>query len=289
MKIKEITRYRADVERLLVDSIRMTMELEQRWGITGGWEAAHAQVDLDAHPVDGARIEAALLLRKAKLHTLAAIHANKKNNLHSFAVQMRPALECIGLIVFLVRNLVIVGKERGLHSILDYEDSVGYYHLSSTIGKYVTKSDISNLMSSAAAKAAESVGVPKIRTKKAKKRRFTQNDKVSLLAGGNNWYDHLSRYFVHGDGDWTGDPMNGSVTSTDTALDDLAFATIMDYLANQVTVMNAYAAWYPVNGIIDDDWLDRTVACWREVVERSNDLKNELIAALNEDRVTVEV
>ena len=289
MKIKEITRYRADVERLLVDSIRMTMELERHWGITGGWKVARTQVDLDAHRVDGARIEAALLLRKARLHTLAAINANKRNNLHSFAVQMRPALECIGLIVFLVRNLALVEKERGLHSILDYEDSTGYYQLSSTIGKFASRRDISNVMSSAHAKAAASVGVPRIRTKKAKKRRFTQYDKVSVLADGNCWYDHLSRYFVHGDADWTGDPMEGGVMSIGTALDDLAFATMMNYLANQVTIMNAFAAWYPVNGTTDDDWLDRTMLFQREVAEKSNDLKNELIAALDEDRVTVEV
>ena len=77
--------------------------------------------------------------------------------------------------------------------------------------------------------------------------------------------------------------------SIGTALDDLAFATMMNYLANQVTVMNAYAAWYPVNGKTSDDWLDRTVSFRREVAEKSNDLKNELIAALDENRVTVEV
>lgn len=289
MKIREVTRYRTDVERLLVDSIRMTMELEQHWGITGGWKMALSQVDLDAHPIDGARIEGALLLRKAKLHTLAAIHANKKNNLHSLAVQMRPALECIGLIVFLVHNLVIVGKERGIHPVLDYEESIGYYYLNRVLGQYVGPSDFSNIVSSADAKAAAAVRVPKIRTEKAKKRRFTQKDKVSLLAGGNCWYDHLSRYFVHGDADWTGSLMKGGVVSVDTTFDDLAFATMMSYLADQVTVMNAYAAWYAVNGKAENDWLDRTVAFRRNVVEKSNELKNKLIAALDEHRATVEV
>ena len=47
------------------------------------------------------------LLRKARIHTVAALRANETSNLHSLAVQMRPVLECAGQVVFRFRTLFI--------------------------------------------------------------------------------------------------------------------------------------------------------------------------------------
>ena len=64
--------------------------------VTGGWREATARIDVDADPTATLRIVGALLLCKARIHTVAVLRANETSNLHSLAVQMRPVLECAG-------------------------------------------------------------------------------------------------------------------------------------------------------------------------------------------------
>jgi len=102
--VVEVARYRAGTASLLAKSIAMTGELERRFGVDGeSWEAS-SQSDLENDPAIPLRAECALLLRKARLHSAAALRANAANNSHSLAVQMRPVLECAGQVVFLIDN-----------------------------------------------------------------------------------------------------------------------------------------------------------------------------------------
>ena len=85
---------------LLAKAVAVTRKLERRLDVTGGWREATARIDLDADPAAAVRIIGALLLRKARIHTVAVLRANETSNLHSLAVQMRPVLECAGQVVF---------------------------------------------------------------------------------------------------------------------------------------------------------------------------------------------
>lgn len=93
----EIAHYRAETARLLERAVARTREFERWLDVTGGWVEATEKIDLDADPTATFRIMSALLLRKARLHTVAVLRANETNNLHSLAVQIRPVLECAGL------------------------------------------------------------------------------------------------------------------------------------------------------------------------------------------------
>ena len=103
----EVAQYRAGVANLLAKSVAMTGRLERRLA---------AQLDLDADPTAHGRIMYALLLRKARLHTVAVLRANETNNVHSLAAQMRPVLECAGQVVFYFHNLIIApDREHALN------------------------------------------------------------------------------------------------------------------------------------------------------------------------------
>ena len=69
---------------------------------TAGSETRHPCLDgnvrteFERDPFHVFRVEATLLMRKARHYVIAALVANRDSNLHSLAVQMRPALECAG-------------------------------------------------------------------------------------------------------------------------------------------------------------------------------------------------
>ena len=59
----------------------------------------------------------------------------------------------------------------------------------------------------------------------------------------------MSQHFCHGSrADWRGHSWQGGVSSMSTVRDEFTFAGLMDYLVNQVAVMNAYATLCPVEG-----------------------------------------
>lgn len=283
--IGEIARYRTGMADLLAKSVAMTRDIETLLGVTGGWEEATAQIDLDAYPTDSLRIECALLLRKARLHSVAVQHANKASNLHSLAVQMRPVLECAGQVVFLVHNLLIVGRDRGLNPILDYGDATAYRHIIGATEGRVGHDDLLEMIASAEAKASEAVGVPRIRTEKPKRTSLRQADKIATLAEGNSWYDYLSERFCHGKADWRGLSWKGGVVSMNTGQDEFTFAAHMDFLVRQVAVMNAYAALCPVAGNyqhgFQHGWVDATLANLHEVQEASKALRDAVVAVFS--------
>ena len=240
----EVARYRVGVARLLGKAIKATGEIEQSLGVTigtGEWEAMSARADLEDDPTGTYRITCALLLRKARLHTVAALHANETGNLHSLAVQMRPVLECAGQVVFVFHNLMIKPK-GGQNALLDYIDADAYRTvIGATKGK-VGHKELLKMISEAAAEADASVGLPKPEPRRW--RSLKQADKVVTLVDGRRWYDHLSQYFCHGRAEWRGRPWRGGVT----AQDEFSLAALMDYLVHQVAVMNAYAVLWSVEG-----------------------------------------
>jgi len=111
---------------LLAKAVETTRALEQRLGVTGGWPEASARTDFSADPATAIRISGALLLRKARIHTVAVLRANETSNLHSLAVHMRPVLECAGQVVFLFQNTIIapdllMSRERAAEVVGDLQ------------------------------------------------------------------------------------------------------------------------------------------------------------------------
>ena len=62
---------------LLTEAVALTRKLERRLNVAGGWPEASQGIDFDADPAAGVRIMAALLLRKARIHTVAVLRANE--------------------------------------------------------------------------------------------------------------------------------------------------------------------------------------------------------------------
>ena len=275
----EIARCRAGVAELLTEAVAMTRQLERRLDVTGGWQEVSAEIDFNADPTGGLRIEAALLLRKARIHTVAALRANENSNLHSLAVQMRLVLECAGQVVFRFRTLfiapdVLMTPERAA-AILGTRVNADFYQTlrRGTKGR-ISPKKLREMAIKAEAAAAEEFGVAK--PKRQKTWSLNQADKVVPLDGGRAWYNYLSEHFSHGRvTDWRGLSWRGGVMSIDRVEDELAFMALMSYLVEQVAHMNAAAALCPAAGDAGDHWerwVEPALAQVRDVRESSKRL-----------------
>ena len=96
--------------------------------------------------------------------------------------------------------------------------------------------------------------------RRSKNHQLRHIDKVAELVGGESWYRYLSDYFCHGNPAGVGDTWYGGVVSVNTARDEVACAGMMDYLANQMAVMIAYAAMYPTDGQVDEIRVNNALA-----------------------------
>ena len=259
----DISHCRARMAELLTEAVAMTHKLERRLDMTDGRPEGVVCTNPDADPTATNRNMSALLLRKARIHTTAVLQANETSNLHSLAVQMRPILECAGQLVFLHHNLIIapdlqMPRERTIEMVGNRMDADHYQTLLRITRGKISRDELRRVEREAQEAAAVAAGAAK--PKQNKRRRYTHMDKVEVLKGGRNWYNYLSKYFVHGNvDDWKGLSARGGVITMDTVQDEFAFAGFMDYLMSQVALMNAYAALFPVDGDTDL-WMERTMA-----------------------------
>lgn len=286
----DVARYRADIAKLLTETVETTRKIERRLDVSGGWDEATAQIDLDADPGATFRISGALLLRKARIHTDAVLRANETNNLHSLAVQMRPILECAGQVVFIFQNTMIapdflMSRERAVEVFGNRLDADHFQTLRRITRGQVSPEELREVEAQAQEAAAASVGAPK--PKRRKERRFNQVDKVATLAGGSDWYRYLSEHFSHGRvADWKGVSWRGGVMSIDRVEDEFVFLGLMSYLVVQVASMNAAAALCPVEGEVNhcwEEWVEPALAQLNDVRESSKALMDAARAALREE------
>ncbi len=288
----EVARHRAGMARLLAETIEATGEIEQ-WldievesgesrSLTEVWlgktqeDLASAKPVLEDDPVRIFRIICTLLLRKARLHILAVLQANETNNVHSLAVQARPVLECAGQVAFIFHHLIIapdvqMESERAMSVVTGYMDADIYQTIIRASRGNVGHDELLQMISDAAEEAAMSLGTPLPERRKGK--RLRQADKVAMLSGGKNWYDHLSEYFCHGNANWTGPSWQGGVSSMDMT-HELTCVGLMYYLVDQVAVMNAYAFICPVVGDAVDVRAEAALARLSKVREDSATLWN---------------
>ena len=201
-------RCRADMAKLLTRAVAMTRQLERWLDVTGGWQEATVRIDLDADPTAVFRIVCALLLRKARIHTVAVLRANETSNLHSLAVQMRPILECAGQVVFFFQNTIIAPNllmtpDRATEVVGHRLNADHYQTLRRRTKGTINREELFEIEVEAQEAAAAFVGANK--PKRRKGRSLHQADKVATLAGGREWYDYLSQHFSHGNvADWRG-------------------------------------------------------------------------------------
>ena len=266
----DVARCRASMAKLLTKTVEMTCKLERRLDVTGGWREATAEIDIDADPAATLRIVGALLLRKARIHTVAVLRANETRNLHSLAVQMRPVLECAGQVVFFFQNAIIApNAEKFGHRVnMDHYQTL----IRRTKGK-IKAEELREVETQAQEAAAAFVGATK---PKRRKGRLTMTDQVATLAKGPEWYRYLSKHFSHGRmADWRGLSWRGGVISIDTVEDEFAFLSLMSYLVDQVALLNAAAALCPVEKDENhqwQEWVEPTLAQLSDVRESSKKL-----------------
>ena len=285
-----VTRYRAGMASLLAKSVIMTHDLERQLDADEGGREETMRAEPDADPWPSYQISCALLLRKARLHTFAALGANKNNNLHSLAVQMRPVLECAGQVVFIFHNLVVAPKlatdpKRASNAIHDYWNADYYRTVISASKGESGHNELLREIWKLEDDAAVSVGaIPRPDAKKRKGRGLKQIDKVATLSGGSRWYNHLSEYFCHGRGDFRGALWQGGVVATPTVQGEFAFAGFMDYLAEQVAIMNVHAALCPGTGDDGQARLEATVEQLQKLREGSKALRDPVVSAFLQRR-----
>ena len=227
----EVTRYRAEMAAVLKGQVAEVGKIKGLLGVKVGDDASE-RAFLEDVPLGLFRLHCALLLHKARMHMVAVLDANKSNNLHSLAVQMRPVLECAGQVV-LVIHTVYFEPER-VREVDDYFER-------DYLGTFIraTKGEMGHeqLLAQISETRKEFDKEPLVKARSLK-----QEDKVATLYGGKDWYRLLSDKFSHGRVDWIEGSWQGGVCSNNTVQDNYAFAAFMDYLVNQVALMNAYAA-----------------------------------------------
>ena len=147
------------------------------------------QAKFDEDPMMPFRRMSYLLIAKARLHVFAALSANKSSNIHSLAVQMRPALECAGQVVSLFKDLF--GKYPRAESTIRRHLDVDYYQTVVRVSR--GQIDHDELLKQI------SVANPMRKEPLRKIMRFRESEKVRDLEFGGNWYDYLSNCFYHSD------------------------------------------------------------------------------------------
>ncbi len=243
---------------LLTEAVEMTRKLERRLDVTSVWDEATMRIDDDADPVAALRVQGGLLLRKARIHTVAVLRANETNNLHSLAVQMRPVLECAGQVVFIFKNSIIapgflMSREKAAVTLGRRINADSYQTLVRRTKGQINPKELRESAFRAQADAAAAAGAAKPRRQKSWS--LNQADKVASLVNGREWYKYLSDHFTHGKlADWKGLSLRGGVMSIDRVADEFAFLRLMSYLVEQVACMNAAAVLCPVAEDAGDQW-----------------------------------
>ena len=172
--------------------------------------------------------ECAILLKKAHLHVVAALSANRDGNLHSLAVHMRVVLECaMWLMEF--ANAAYHGTEEQLTKILNRTERDFYDTTRRMSRGGIDENELQKMI--------DMVRDTSI-VKGKKPTRVTITDKVSQMVQGKSWYDHISQHFCcTPKSDLDGPSFLGGVLSANTEKDNLAFAMFLDYLCWQANMM----------------------------------------------------
>ena len=266
----EVRLYRSGMASLLAKLVEAVGETE-RW-----LDVAVERVEASSLAVPGDdpslpfRMMGTALLRKAKIHMVAMLRANQNGNVHSLAVQMRPVLECAGQVVLVFHNKFIE-PERGVSVVRGYLNADYYRTVIGLMEGDGRHEQMLTQLSEVSGMSEEELG---------KGRSLRQEDKVAPLVWGKEWYRYLSNCFCHGKADWRGHSIQGGVSSINTVQDDFTLAGMMDYLVNQVAVMNAYAALCPAVEGVEQARVEATLTQLHEVRAATKALRDGVRLAI---------
>ncbi|MXZ28673.1 MAG: hypothetical protein F4Y72_10285 [Gammaproteobacteria bacterium] len=218
-----------------------------------------------------------LLLKKACLHITAALRANQTSNMHSLAAQMRPALECAGQVVSTMKDL-FDQSSKGKSAVLRRANA-DYYHTMTRLAR--GQIDPRELLADIARIQAANDDTDRT------KGRFDVRETVKDLEFGGEWYDHLSRCFYHSDlAALKTYSYYGGVRSNNSVNDQIAFATLLDYLTNQVLVMILNAAMCPPETAAKKQCYERAVALIEEKRKTLDSCRDALVMRVQQTDAT---
>ena len=228
----EIAKHRRATARVLYFSLAHMKQILDALEVAN-YTDDHIRSAVEREPIAIFHITAHMFTKKARFHVIAALRANDSSNIHSMAVQIRVALECAGQVIFFVRSF-IKGGQQNADALSRYFNTDFYAFVSRTARGQFSHDQILTMMSEADPDAPE----PLERTKSQK-----VTDAVQALDFGPRWYAHLSKRFFHPRlSDLKKSAGMGGVTSNVSIMDQLAFATFLDYLAEQIALMNVHSA-----------------------------------------------
>ena len=267
MTESEAARYRVGVAELLRASLAQTGHIEQGLGVSAGARES-AEAALEDEPTGVFRVMCAMLLRKARLHGIAVLRANDHSNAHSLGVQMRPVLECAGQVVLTFRDLMIE-TERAEETVGGYLNADFYQTVIRETKGGVGHDQLLESISEAGGNREDGSG---------RRGRLKHIDKVVSLQGGADWWRHLSRCFCHANPETLrGDLWQGGVRSINAQRDVLAFGALLDYLVEQVAVMNAHAVLCPNEAGAPFGQVDDALERLRHVRAAAAELREEVL------------
>ena len=231
------------------------------------------QAEFDDDPAIAFRKMSYLLIAKARLHVFAALCANKSSNIHSLAVQMRPALECAGQVVSIFKDLF--GKDPGAENRISKYVNADYYQTIIRLSRgQINHNEILKQINAA---------VPTWTQPVRKIKSLNEAEKVKDLEFGDNWYRHLSGCFFHSDLPALKDHSYfGGVSSCNTMYDDYGFAALLDYLAHQMMVMVMYVAVCPDDSLQKDKRFDSAVELLRKKKAVSEGFRRKLMSMVGQ-------
>ncbi len=178
--------------------------------------------------------EDSLLITKAHIHLLTAQYANKKDNIHSLAIHLRVVLECAGQIARKVHNIASKNPNESSIRLSEYQIVMSRmtWHIPNLEDKKVHLSSIRDTVADLHADFASFMNVNVPITK------WRYSETVNHLEFGNNWYNHISKYFCHSDiKDLKSTSYTGGVLTNNLPFDIYMFAFLLDYLVHQSLVM----------------------------------------------------
>ena len=242
---KLVSEYRSAMAGFL----KSTLPLMRR---ATGSQTDHSRLDentiaeYERDPFRVFQVQAAVLMRNARLHVFAVLVANRDSNLHSLAVQMRPALECAGQVVSVFHNLLI---ERDSNAIGQYINADYFQTMQRLSSGQIDRGYLLEAIAKADPEGS-----------RRKPKRLLQSAKVRSLEGGPGMYGYLSLFHHPTLDTLRGPSCTGGVRSNNTLPDQLAFAIMLDYLAHQMLVMIAYAALSPTTDLSTDPFIAKVFA-----------------------------
>ena len=219
--------YRKIAAGFLEESLRVIQHALSGADFEGSFPYIFGKPDGDS--VISIRNRCGLFLRKVELHLPAVLRAHEDNNIHSLGVHVRVIQECVANVQMagsVVRERTPKRRDWLINALeYDYRRTLlSLEHMNFNADEI--RDRITDLREKTGRRDDSPPTVVRI------------TDKVAVMDGGRDWYEHLSESFSHTpENALIGLSFNGGVASLDPEVDDISFAALLDTLTCQVVSM----------------------------------------------------